>query len=336
MGGNALRRDMLNRRKVLTLAAASLAAPHVLSRGARAEAWPAKQVRLVVGFPPGGATDVIGRVVAQRLSEVWGQKVEVENKPGVGGNLAAEAVAKSEPDGLTLFIVGPGQATNTFLYPSLGYDPVKDFAPVSLLVAQPNIMAVPVSSPAKSVREFIDYCKANPGRVSYASSGNGTTLHLCGELFKRITGVAMRHVPFPGSAPALQEFLPGRVDVIFDNVTSILPHVMAGGARGLAVTTARRIPVAPELPTMIEAGVGDFDVASWFALFVPAKTPDRIVTKIGRDAVAALGHDSVKPKLLQLGCEIIGSTPDELAQHLKVEMDKWGPVIRDARIRMDD
>ncbi len=322
----------MNRRKFLQITAASLAAPYVLSERALAETWPTKQVRVVVGFEPGGATDVIGRTIAQRLQETWGQPVVVENKPGAGGNLGAEAVAKADPDGTTLLVASPGLATNKFLYPHPGYDPVKDFAPVSLLVLQPNIMAVPVSSPAKSVKEFIDYAKANPGQVEFASSGDGTTPHLCGELFKRITGIQMQHVPFKGSAPALQEFLPGRIDVIFDNVTSILPHVMAGGARGLAVTTAQRIPAAPTLPTLIEAGVPGFDVSSWFGIFAPAKTPDSVIARINKDTVAALAHDSVKPKLLALGCEIVGSTPQQLATHLQSEIDKWGPVIKEAGI----
>jgi tripartite-type tricarboxylate transporter receptor subunit TctC len=324
----------LNRRKFLQVTAASLAAPALLSERALAEAWPTKQVRVVVGFEPGGATDVIGRTIAQRLHEMWGQPVVVENKPGAGGNVAAEAVAKSEPDGTTLFVASPGLATNKFLYPQLGYDPVKDFAAVSLLVLQPNIMAVPVSSPAKTVKEFIDYANANPGQIEFASSGEGTTPHLCGELFKRITGVQMQHVPFKGSAPAMQEFLPGRIDVMFDNVTSILPHVMAGGARGLAVTTAQRLPAAPTLPTLIEAGVPGFDVSSWFGMFVPGKTPESVIAKINKDTVAALAHDSVKPKLLALGCEIVGSTPQQLATHLQSEIDKWGPVINDAGIRI--
>ncbi len=324
----------MNRRKFLQITAASLAAPAVLSERALAEAWPTKQVRVVVGFEPGGATDVIGRTIAQRLKEMWGQPVEVENKPGAGGNVAAEAVAKADPDGTTLFVASPGLATNKFLYPQLGFDPVKDFAPVSLLVVQPNIMAVPVSSPAKTVKEFIEYAKANPGQIDFASSGDGTTPHLCGELFKRITGIQMRHVPFKGSAPAMQEFLPGRIDVMFDNVTSILPHVMAGGARGLAVTTAKRIPAAPSLPTLIEAGVPGFDVSSWFALFAPANTPESVIAKINKDTVAALAHDSVKPKLLALGSEIVGSTPQQLAAHLQSEMDKWGPVITDAGIKL--
>lgn len=327
---------MIHRRHLLAGAAAALAAPSLISSRAFAAGFPTKGVRIIVAFAPGGATDVIARVVGQRLSEVWNQPVVIENKPGAGGNIGAEAAANADPDGYTIFIVGPGQAINKFMYASLNYDPIADFAPVTHLVLQPNIMAVPLSSPAKTVQEFIDYCKANPGKVSYASSGNGTSLHLCGELFKRMTGVQMQHVPYRGSGPALNDFLPGRVDVIFDNVSSILPHVMSGGARGLAATTAKRIPAAPKLPTMIEAGVPGFDVSSWFAFFAPAKTPKDVIAKINADTNEALKNAVVKGKLEELGCEIVGSTPEALAKHLKSEMDKWGPVIKDAKIRVEN
>jgi tripartite-type tricarboxylate transporter receptor subunit TctC len=327
---------MLNRRTFVASAAAAIAAPALLPARALGATWPTQPVRIVVPFSPGGATDVIARVMAARLQEVWGQPVTVENKPGAGGNEGAEEVARAKPDGTTMFIVGPGQAINKYMYASLRYDPVADFAPVTHLVQQPNVMAVPVMSPVRSVREFIAFCKANPGKVRYASAGVGTSLHLCGELFKHITGVEMQHVPYPGSQPALNDFLPGLVDVIFDNVASILPHVLAGGARGLAVTTAKRIPVAPKLPTLIEEGVPGFDVSSWFAFFVPAKTPAAIVAKMQQDSVAALANDQVRPKLEQLGCEIVGSTPQALAAYLQAEMKRWGPVIEAAHIKIEN
>jgi tripartite-type tricarboxylate transporter receptor subunit TctC len=327
---------MVDRRKFLTLTAASLAAPALSSQRVRAESWPSRDVKIVVGFEPGGATDIIARTLADRLKEVWGKEVAVENKPGHGGNIAAEFVAKAEPDGKTIFIVGPGQALNQYMYPKLNYDPVKDFAPVTLLVSQPNVMAVSTNSQFRSVPQFIEYCKANPGRATYASSGVGTSLHLSGELFEHLAGVQMKHMPFKGSEPALREVLLERVDVIFDNVTSVLPHVMSGGARALAVTTAKRVAVAPNVPTLIEQGLAGFDVTSWFALFVPARTPEKVVQKIHDDAVAALTHDKVKGRLLALGCEIIGSTPDELAAHLKSEMERWGPMVRKAGIRVEN
>ena len=327
---------MLNRRRFISLTAASLAAPSIVSSSAFAQAWPNKPVRIIVPFPPGGATDVTARLVGARLQEVWGQTVVIENKGGAGGNIAADMAAKADADGYTLFIVGPGQATNKFLYASLTYDPVADFAPVSLLIKQPNIMCVPNTSTAKSVKEFIEFCNANKGKVSYASSGNGTTLHLSGELFKSLAKVEMTHVPYRGAGPAMNDFLPGRVDVIFDNAPSILPHVKANSCRALAVTPLKRIPAAPELPTIDESGVPGFDVTSWFAFFYQAKTPPEIIAKVNADTRAALEHPSVKNRLIELGAEPAGTTPEGLAAHLKAEMDKWGPVITGAKIRIEN
>ena len=327
---------MLNRRCVVGLAASALAAPTLLSSRARAQDWPVKPVRVVVPFAPGGSTDITARLVGNRLQEMWGHSVVVENRPGAGGNIAADNVAHSEPDGYTIFIVGPGQATNQFLYPSLSYDPVGDFAPVTLLITQPNLMCVPNSSPAKSVQEFIAYCNANKGKVTYASSGNGTTLHLSGELFKRLAKVEMTHIPYRGGAPAINDLIPGRVDVIFDNMPSILSHVKAGSVRGLAVTTRERVAVVPDIPTIAESGVPGFDVMSWFGFFVPARTPQDIVARINADTNAALAHPSVKTRLEELGATPKGSTPAELANFLKSEIEKWGPVIREAKIRVDN
>jgi tripartite-type tricarboxylate transporter receptor subunit TctC len=303
----------LTRRHLLGAAAATLAAPTVYSSRAFGQAWPSRNVRIIVPFAPAGSTDITARLLANRLQEVWGQPVVVENKPGAGGNIGADLAAKSEPDGYTIFIVGPGQATNKFLYPSLTYDPVGDFQPVSLLLTQPNIMCVPNSS-----------------------SGNGTSLHLSGELFKRMANVEMTHVPYRGSGPLMNDLIPGRVDVVFDNAPSISPHVKGGAVRGLAVTTLKRVAIAPELPTIDEAGVKGFDVSSWFAFFLPVKTPKEIAQKLHADTVAALKHDSVRGRLIELGADPIGSTPDELAKHLKSEMDKWGPVIAEAKIRIEN
>ena len=293
-------------------------------------------MRIVVPFPPGGSTDITARLVGNRLQEVWGQTVVIENKPGAGGNIASEMVAHSDPDGYTIFIVGPGLATNQFLYPSLSYDPVGDFAPVTLLITQPNVMCVPNSKPAKSVKEFIAYCNDNRGKVTYASSGNGTTLHLSGELFKRLANVEMTHIPYRGGALAINDLLPGRVDVSFDNMPSIIGHVRAGAVRALAVTTKERVPVVPDLPTIAEAGVPGFDVSSWFGFFVPVKTPQEIIAKLNADTNAALAHASVKPRFDDLGATPRGTTPGQLAAFLKSEIDKWGPVIRDARIRVEN
>jgi tripartite-type tricarboxylate transporter receptor subunit TctC len=326
---------MLNRRRFVGLAGVAVAAPSIVSSRAFGADWPAKPVRVVVPFTPGGSTDITARLVSNRLQEVWGQSVVVENKPGAGGNIAAEMVAHSDADGYTILISGPGMATNQFLYPQLNYDPVGDFAPVTMLITQPNLMTVPNSSPAKSVREFIAYCNENRGKVTYASSGNGTTLHLSGELFKRLAKVEMTHIPYRGGAPAINDLIPGRVDVIFDNMPSILSHVRSGSLRGLAVTTRERVAVVPEIPTIAETVPG-FDVFSWFGFFVPARTPPDLIARINADTNAALVYPSVKSRFEDLGANPKGSTPAELAAFLQSEITKWGPVIREAQIKLDN
>src|SRR4051794_824538 len=327
---------MLNRRRFAGLAVAAAAAPSILLSRARAADWPAKPVRIVVPFTPGGSTDITARLVGNRLQEVWGQTVVIENKPGAGGNIAADMAAHADADGYTILISGPGMATNQFLYPSLSYDSVADFAPVTWLITQPNLMCVPNSSPAKSVQEFIAYCNDNRGKVTYASSGNGTTLHLSGELFKRMANVEMTHIPYRGGAPAINDLIPGRVDVIFDNMPSILQHVKGGSLRGLAVTTRERVAATPEIPTIAESGVPGFDVFSWFGFFVPAKTPPEVIAKINADTNAALAYAPVKSRFEELGANPKGSTPAELASFLQSEIDKWGPVIREAKIRVEN
>src|SRR4030088_3368055 len=270
---------MLTRRRLAGLAAAALAAPSILSSRAFGADWPAKPVRVVVPFTPGGSTDITARLVGNRLQEGWGQSGVGENKPGAGGNIAADMAAHSDPDGYTILISGPGMATNKFLYPQLSYDPVGDFAPVTRLITQPNMMCVPNSSPAKSVKEFIAFCNENRGKVTYASSGNGTTLHLSGELFKRLANVEMTHIPYRGGALAINDLIPGRVDVTFDNMPSIISHVKANSVRALAVTTRERVPLVPDIPTIAETVPG-FDVSSWFGFFLPVKTPKDIIAKL--------------------------------------------------------
>jgi tripartite-type tricarboxylate transporter receptor subunit TctC len=289
-------------------------------------------VRLIVPFPPGGGADAIARIVSARLSETWGQQVVIENRGGASGNIAAEAAARSAPDGYTIFLAGDFQAVNLYLYQKLGYDPVADFAPVTLVVQYPSAMVVPNSSPSHSVTEFIAYAKANRGTVRFASPGHGTSPHLAGELFKRAAGIEMTTVPYRGAAPAIQDVIPGRVDVFFNNIAPLLSLMQQGQLRALAVTTAKRTPAAPDLPTLAETGLTGFDVAGWYAFFAPANTPAAIVRKIYADTATALADPTIKGRLEQLGLFVIGSTPAELGQFLKSEMDKWGPVIKDAGI----
>jgi tripartite-type tricarboxylate transporter receptor subunit TctC len=302
---------------------------------ARAQPWPSRFVKLVCPIAAGGTIDGTARIVAAKLSEIWGQQVVVENKTGAAGNIAAEAVARADPDGYTVYIATFGHAANTFLYPSINYDPIADFAPVSLIGLYPNIMVLPNSSPAHSVGEFIAYAKANKGKLTYASAGHGSSLHLAGELFQRMAGIEMKHVPYRGAAPAFNDLIPGRVDVMFNLVPSGLPLARAGKVRALAVATEQRIAAAPELPTIAESGVPGFEVSSWSGLFAPAKTPPEIVRKISTDTIAALADPAFKEKLETLGVVVIGSTPEGLAKFLKSEMDKWGPLIRDVGIRMN-
>jgi tripartite-type tricarboxylate transporter receptor subunit TctC len=323
---------MITRRRLMGLSAAAALAPALSGRAARAQAWPNRFVRLIAPFPAGGGTDAVGRIIAGRLSEIWGQQVITENRGGAGSNIGIEAAARSDPDGYTMLIASLPLAVNRYIYPSLGYDSIADFAPVSLICTYPNVMAVPNSSPAKSVREFIDYANANKGKITFASSGIGTSPHLSGELFKRMAKIEMTHVPYRGVAPAMNDLIPGRVDVMFNTTGGLMPQVRGGQVRGLAVTTAQRFPTAPDLPTVAESGVPGFDVSSWYAFLVPAKTPPDIVNKMHADTILALSDPAVKARLQELGVLVIGSTPAEMATHLKSEMEKWEPVIKAAGI----
>ena len=324
---------MLSRRRLVALGAASTLA--ATAGVARAQAWPNRVVRLVVPFAPAGGVDVVGRLIANRLAEIWGQQIVVENKGGAGGNIAAELVARSEPDGYTMFIASIGHAINRHIFASLSYDPIADFAPVTLICVYPNVMVVPISSPAHSVKEFVDYAKARKG-VTFASSSSGTSVHLAGELFKRMAGVEMTHVPYRGAGPALNDLIPGRVDVMFATASTAVTQMRSGTLRGLAVTTPKRLAIAPELPALSEVGFPGFDVSSWFAFFVPAKTPSEIVRKMHADTVKVLQEPAMAAKIEQLGATVVASTPDELAAHLKSETEKWGPIIKDAGIRASE
>ena len=321
---------MLARRRFLACAAA-LAAPACVP-AARAQTWPSRFVRLVVPFPPGGTVDAGARIIAARLSEMWGQQMVIENRAGIGGNIAAQAVLQAEPDGYTVYITSIGHAIAQFVTAQIMFDPVKDFTPVSLLAVYPNIMAIPNSSPSHTLPEFIARAKADPGKVTYCSSGVGTSLHLAGELFKKMAGVNLTHIPYRGAGPALNDLIPGRVDAIFANFPSTMPLVRSGQLRGLAVTTAKRQPEVPDLPAIAEFVPG-YDVSSWIAFFVAAKVPPEIVAKLHDDTVVALNHPAVKERYAQLGATVVGSTPAELAVFLQSEIDRWGPIIKAAGIK---
>ncbi len=301
--------------------------------GAQAQSgWPqGHTIKLVVPFAAGGATDIIGRIMADRLSQMWNANVIVENKGGAGGNIGTEQVAHAEANGDTLLLVSVGLATNPYLYPKLGYDPVADFAPVSLVAMVPNMLIAGHHLKVNSVAELIAYGKANKGKLTFASSGVGTSIHLSGELFKKLTGIEMTHVPYRGSAPAIQDIMGGRIDIMFDNITSSLAQVRGGTLKGLAITTAKRSPFAPELPPVADAVPG-FDVSSWFAFFAPKKVPEAIIAKIAADTKVALADAGVKSKLDALAAEAVGSTPAELGAFLQRESDVWGKLIKEGGI----
>jgi tripartite-type tricarboxylate transporter receptor subunit TctC len=330
---------MIDRRQLLALAAA--APVLALGRTTAAQApslpgWPNRFVKLVVPFTPGGGIDGIGRILGARLSEVWGQQVVIENKPGAGGNIASEFVARSAPDGYTIYITAAGLAVNRYLFASINYDPLADFAPVTLICLFPNMLVVPNSSPVHSVSDLLALAKKNPGKVTFASPGHGSSPHMSGELFKYLAKVDLTHVPYRGASPAYTDVITGRVDCTFAVMASALPLVQSGQLRALGVTTAARVSAAPEVPTIAEAGVPGYDTSSWFAFFVPAKTPPEIIRKMHADTVAALAEPQIRAKLDALGVVVVGSTPEQLGTHLKAEMDRWAPVIQAANIKVSE
>jgi tripartite-type tricarboxylate transporter receptor subunit TctC len=302
---------------------------------AKAQVWPQRMVRIVVPYAPGGGTDAFARILAAGLSKLVGYQIVVENKSGGSTNIGTEDVARAAPDGYTILFGSPALATNRFLFTTLGYDALKDLSPVSLMATFPDVMTVPNSSPAKTVAEFIAYAKSNGGRTTFTSSGVGSSPHLAGELFKRRAGIEMTHIPYRGSGPAATDTIAGRVDVFFDTFAAALPLVRGGQLRGLAVTSSKRSPAAPELPTIAEAALPGFDVSGWYALYAPSKTPPEIIRKLNADVATVLKDPEFHGKLEQLGVIVVGSTPQQLGQHFQAELDLWEPVIKAANIKVE-
>jgi tripartite-type tricarboxylate transporter receptor subunit TctC len=321
-----------HRRQFLRMAAGAAALP-ALARIARAQAYPTRPVRFIVPFPPGGSADPIARVLANRLSEIWGQQAVIENKGGAGGNLGAQTAAMAIPDGYTIFLGGAFMGKNPFLYPGSGYDPVTDLAPVAKVCEFINIMVVPNSSPVKSVREFIDYARINRGKITYGSSGIGADPHMSTELFQKLTSIEMTHVPYRGAGPALNDVIPGRLDVYFGTLPSTLPLARNGQVRALAVTSAKRSEFAPELPTIAESGVPAYEYSSWYGVYVPAKTPSDIIRKLHEDIVSSLAYPPLKQRLGDIATSVTPSSPAELAALLKSDMELWGPIIKASNIK---
>jgi tripartite-type tricarboxylate transporter receptor subunit TctC len=325
---------MTSRRIILGLAATAalaLAAP----AGAQ-PAYPLRPITLVVPFPAGGSTDLVARVVAEKMGADLGQQIVVDNRGGAGGNVGSAAAAKADPDGYTILMgTVATHALNPALYKKMPYDPVTDFAPISLLVVVPNVLVVNPDFPAKDVAELIALLKAEPGKYSYASSGNGTPLHLSGELFKSMAGVDMVHVPYKGAGPALIDVMGGHVPIMFDNLPSSTEHIKVGKLRGLAVTTAERAPSMPDLPTIAESGLPGYETYTWNALFAPAGTPPAVIARLNEAAVKALADPEVQAKLQGFGATIVGSTPEALAAHVQAELAKWAPVVKASGAQID-
>jgi tripartite-type tricarboxylate transporter receptor subunit TctC len=319
------------------LAVALLAVPLIaFPIAATAQGFPAKPVRLVVPFPPGGSLDNVGRLLAQKLTEAWGQQVVVENRPGAGGNVGADAVAKSPADGYTVVMGALStHAVNPSLYAKMPYDAVKDFAPIGNVAITPNVLIVNSDSPIKSVRDLIAFAKANPGKANFGSGSNGSAGHLAGELFKVETGTDVQHIPYKGGAPALQALLAGETQFMFDNLANAMAQVKGGRVRAIAVTTAQRSKLAPDLPTMAEAGLPGFDISTWFGLLAPAGTPSEVVAKWNADLVKALNAPDVREKMLAQGAEPSPTSPAEFAAFIARERDKYARIVKLSGAKVD-
>jgi tripartite-type tricarboxylate transporter receptor subunit TctC len=316
------------------LIAVFLALGCAVSASAPAADYPNRPIRLVVGQAPGGATDIVARVFTARWAEELGGSIVVDNRAGAGGIIGVEIVAHAPADGYTLLVATNGPiAISPHVMKKLPYEPLRDFAPVALFSQVPYVVVVHPSVKAQTLGEFIALARVQPGKINFGSSGQAGTPHLCGELLKNLTGIDIVHVPYRGAGPALNDLIPGRVDVMFNNIGAVMPLIQGGQLRALGVTSAKRARELPDVPTVSEAGVPGFDVSAWYALFVPAKTPAAVIQKLHADTVAALADPATKARLEQLGVGVIGSSPEELRTYLKAEMDKWGVIIKEAGIK---
>ena len=327
----------MQRRKFLTAIGAGVAAS-ALPATSFAQAnttYPSKPIKFVIGFAPGGATDLIGRLMAKKMGDALGQPIIIENKGGASSNIGADAVAKSAPDGYTFYVNAITNAINVSLFSKLPFDFEKDFEPVALFALVPNILVVHPSVKANSVKEFIELARANPGKLAYASSGNGTSIHLSGELFKIMAKVDLLHVPYKGSAPAVTDLLGGQVQCMFDNMPSSLPHVKSGKLRALAVTTKQRSPSAPDVPTIDEAGVPGFDVSSWFGLMAPKSTPREIVARMNAEANNALNSADIRKSFLELGAVAAPMSAGAYGEYIRAEIKKWAEVVKVSGAKAD-
>jgi tripartite-type tricarboxylate transporter receptor subunit TctC len=314
---------------------AAMAVMLVSTAGAQDTRYPAKPIRLLVGYTPGGATDIIARTIAAKLQDSLGQTVLVENKPGATSNIASEAVAKAAPDGYTLLVGTIANATNMTIYKNPGYDTLRDFAPITQTMSAPSVLAVHPSVPARTLRELIALAKQQPGKLTYASSGNGGSPHLAGEMLKLRAGIDIVHVPYKGATQGMTDLLGGQVTMSFQTALSAIPHLQSGKLAVIAVAAHRRMALLPNVPTMAEAGMPDFEVSSWNGLFAPARTPPDIVARLHQATVKALGLPDVREKLAAQGAEPVGQSPEEFRSYIKSEIDKWGRVIRESGAKVE-
>lgn len=322
--------------KFLLAVAAAICAASSPAYAQPAVAYPSKSIRMVVPFPPGGPTDLVARLIGQKLTERWGQQVIVENRAGAGGTIGAEFVARSAPDGYTLVMGSTANmAVNVTLFDKLSYDPVKDFAPVNLAAITPNLLVVNPVFPANNVTEFIAFAKARPGSINYATGGSGTPSHLAAELFKTMSGIQMNHVPYKGSIPALTDIMGGQVTLMFDSMASALPLVKSGKLKALAQTGSRRSAAVPDLPTISESGLPGYDVAGWFGVLAPAGTPRDIVNKLSAEIAQILSLPDVKARYALIGAEPGPASPDEFSRFIALEIGKWAKVIKDSGIKAE-
>jgi tripartite-type tricarboxylate transporter receptor subunit TctC len=299
------------------------------------ESYPSRPVRFILPFPPGGGTDILGRLIAERLAASLGQPVVTENRGGAGGNVGAEAAARSSPDGYTIVLCAPSLAISPSLYSKLNYDPVKDFAPVSLVATVPNVMITHPSVPAQTLQEFIAHARARPGAMNFGSGGNGTSNHLAGELFNIVTGAKLVHIPYKGVNLAMQDVLSGQIHLVVIGIPAAAPHIRAGRLRALAVITSQRTAALPEVPTVAEAGLKDFEVTTWYGVLAPAGTPRAVIARLNGELVKIMHAPDVKERLAATGTDPRTSTPEEFAAYLKQEIAKWGEVVRKANLKAD-
>ncbi len=332
-GGRPARRSVTLAAVLLTAGAAVLSASPHARADTRADTWPTRPISVIVPFPPGGTTDVIARALGEKLTQRLGQPVVVENRPGAGATVGAEFVARAKPDGHTLLVGAVHHTIATSVYPKLHYDFGKDFAPITTIAMVPNVLVVNAATPVKTVDELVTFVKAEPGKATYGSNGNGTAQHLIGTQFRQLTGAPLMHVPYRGSAPITTDLLGRQILMSFDTVTPVLPYIKAGKLRALAVTTAKRSSALPEVPTLAEAGLAGFDIGTWFGMLAPVATPAPVVERLSAEMTAIIHSDDFRKRMADIGAEPIGNSGEAMARQIQEETARFAVLVREAEVR---